>query len=138
MLKPRVCESHGSKTFFLLNKPFIHGNGSASLSIWSKSLFQKPHKKIRTGFVPSNIKAVASPATEKSVSVKAVVTVKPTVRGFLSNLGVGRGLDDIKDLLGKTLLLELVSSELDPSKYSLKLRNQPYIINVTMISWTGH
>ncbi|XP_062172811.1 linoleate 13S-lipoxygenase 2-1, chloroplastic-like [Alnus glutinosa] len=114
MLRPRVYESHSSKTFFLLNKPFIHGNGSASLSIWSKSLFQKHHKKIRTGFVPSNIKAVASPATEKSVSVKAVVTVKPTVRGFLSNLGIGRGLDDIKDLLGKTLLLELVSTELDP------------------------
>lgn len=123
MLKPLVYESHSSKTLFLLHKPFIHGNGSASLPVWSKSSFQKHHKNIRTGFVPSNIKAVASPATQKSVTVKAVVTVKPTIRGFLSKLGIERGLDDIKDLLGKTLLLELVSTELDPSKYSLKLTN---------------
>ena len=62
-------------------------------------------------------------STEKSVSVKAIVTVKPTVGGFLTNLGVDRGLDDVKDLLGKTLLLELVQAELDPSKYwSKKLK----------------
>ena len=67
----------------------------------------------------SNIKAVAS-STEKSVSVKAVVTVKRTVTGFFSNLGIERGLDDVKDLLGKTLLLELVHTELDPSKYWCK------------------
>jgi lipoxygenase len=126
MLKPGVHhQSLTSKTLFLyLHKgPFVHGiNGgtASSLSIfWSKSSFQK---KIRTGFVGSNIKAVASrpspAATEKFISVKAVVTVKPTVRGFLSNLGIERGLDDIKDLLGKTLLLELVSTQLHPSKYS--------------------
>ena len=49
--------------------------------------------------------------------MKAIVTVKPTVGGLLSNLGIDRGLDDIQDLLGKTLLLELVQAELDPSKY---------------------
>ena len=42
-------------------------------------------------------------------SVKAIVTVKPTVGGLLSNLRIVRGLDDIKDLLGETLILELVS-----------------------------
>ena len=42
-------------------------------------------------------------------SVKAIVTVKPTVGGLLLNLGIDRGLDDIKDLLGETLILELVS-----------------------------
>jgi len=30
-----------------------------------------------------------------------------------------RALDDVGDLLGKTLLLELVSSELDASEYEL-------------------
>ena len=42
-------------------------------------------------------------------SVKAIVTVKPTIGGLLSNLGIDRGLDDIKDLLDETLVLELVS-----------------------------
>ena len=42
-------------------------------------------------------------------SVKTIVTEKPTVGGLLSNLGIDRGLDDIKDLLGETLVLELVS-----------------------------
>ena len=121
MLKPGIQQSqYSSKTcLFLLHKSFIHGNnGSASLPIWSKPSFIKKHKNIHTGFIPCNIKAVASTATEKSIKVKAVVTVKPTVRGFLSNLGIQRGLDDIKDLLGKTLLLELVSAELDPGKCS--------------------
>ena len=46
------------------------------------------------------------------------MTVKLTVSGFLSNLvGLSHGLDDVADLLGKSLLLEVVSSELDPSKY---------------------
>ena len=42
-------------------------------------------------------------------SMKAIVTVKPTVGRLLSNLGIDQGLDKIKDLLGETLVLELVS-----------------------------
>ncbi|BFG20101.1 hypothetical protein CerSpe_063760 [Prunus speciosa] len=49
----------------------------------------------------------------KAVSVKAVVTVQVTAGGFLSSI-VTRPLDEITDLLGKTLLLDLVSAELDP------------------------
>lgn len=67
--------------------------------------------------MPGNIRADVTTPTEKATAVKAVVTVQLTVGGFLSNLGIDRGLDDITDLLGKTLLLELVSAELDPSKY---------------------
>ncbi len=63
----------------------------------------------------SNIKAVAS-TTEKASSVKAIVTVKHTIGGLLSKFGIESGLDIIKDLLGETLVLELVSTELDPCK----------------------
>ncbi|CAL9778770.1 unnamed protein product [Musa acuminata subsp. burmannicoides] len=52
--------------------------------------------------------------TDAVLAIKAVATVKVTVGGLLSNLGLPRGIDDVKDLLGKTLLLELVSTELDP------------------------
>ncbi|KAG6632538.1 hypothetical protein CIPAW_13G165600 [Carya illinoinensis] len=77
--------------------------------------FHKKNKNVRIASVPgNNIKAVATESTEKATSVKATVTVKLTVGGFLSNLGIDRGLDDVTDWLGKTLLLELVSAQLDP------------------------
>ncbi|KAJ6307298.1 hypothetical protein OIU76_017151 [Salix suchowensis] len=64
---------------------------------------------------PPEIKAVASLTEESTaIKVKAVVTVKQTIGGLMTSVGIERGLDDIKDLLGKTLLLELVSAELDP------------------------
>jgi lipoxygenase len=123
MLKPQLTQQsqYSTQTPFLQHfNPFIHGhgNGNASLPIPRQS-FHKKNKSVRVGFIPGNIKAVAS-STEKGTSVKAIVTVKPTVGGFLSNLGITRGLDDIRDLLGQTLQLELVSTELDPSKYPFK------------------
>jgi len=51
-----------------------------------------------------------------SQTVKALVTVKQRSGGLLGNL-VNGGLDGIKDLVGKTLVLELVSDDLDPSKF---------------------
>ncbi|XP_062171641.1 linoleate 13S-lipoxygenase 2-1, chloroplastic-like isoform X1 [Alnus glutinosa] len=115
MLKPQITQlPHPAKTHFLLHKPLVHGNGNGNASFpISRQSFQKKKKNVRVGFMPSrNIKDVAS-STEEATSVKATVTVKVTVGGFLSNLGIDRGLDDIKDLIGKTLHLELVSAELD-------------------------
>jgi lipoxygenase len=132
MMKPQITQlSHSTKTPFLLHKPFIHGNGNGNASVLlpiiSRHSFQKKKKNVGVGFIPTsnNIKAVASTTeNEKATSVEAIVTVKITVGGFLSNLGIDRGLDDIKDLLGKTLLLELVSAELDPSKYCFTTHQQ--------------
>jgi hypothetical protein len=56
--------------------------------------------------------AVVAP---KEVTIKAVVTVQMTIGGMFAHLGLKRGMDDITDLLGKSLLLQLVSAELDPS-----------------------
>nr|ASV46331.1 lipoxygenase [Lilium regale] len=53
-------------------------------------------------------------ATVKASTVKALVTVKETIGGLFAHTGLTRGADDIMDLLGKTILLELVSLELDP------------------------
>lgn len=62
------------------------------------------------------VKAVLSSTTEKSTTVTAVVTVLQTVGGALTHLGLSRGLDDITDIFGRTLLLELVAADLHPSK----------------------
>jgi lipoxygenase len=50
---------------------------------------------------------------ERNLTVTAIVTAQAAP----ASMYVSRGLDDIQDLFGKTLLLELVSSELDPSEF---------------------
>ncbi|XP_039158722.1 linoleate 13S-lipoxygenase 2-1, chloroplastic [Eucalyptus grandis] len=78
-------------------------------------MLQKNPRGAEAGLASSKIEAVASPsAMENPLSVKAVVTVKPSTSGLLSKMGISGGLDKITDLVGKTLLLELVSTELDP------------------------
>ncbi|EOY32508.1 Lipoxygenase [Theobroma cacao] len=113
MLKPLIHQSQPIQILLPLHKPFFHGAGPTSLPVKARSLMNKTRKNVKVGFVPSNIKGVTN-TTKKAVGFKAVVTVKETVSSFLKTIGVERGLDDIKDLLGKTLLLELVSAELDP------------------------
>jgi lipoxygenase len=53
-----------------------------------------------------------------SVRVKAVARVKVTVGRFLDGLRPSRTLDDIKDLIGRSLELQLVSADLDASKHT--------------------
>lgn len=118
MLKPQTQQSYfSSQTLLFLHTPRVTGNGHASFSGRPRPTFRNKCKRnLRLRSVPFKVEAVASGA-QKEVAVKGAVTVQLTVGGFLSNLGWTRGLDDISDLLGKTLLLELVSAELDPSKY---------------------
>ncbi|KAL3519192.1 hypothetical protein ACH5RR_021781 [Cinchona calisaya] len=68
--------------------------------------------------------AVTTTTTEKSTSVKAVVTIQPTVGGVLTDLGLSRGLDDIIDVIGKTLLLEFVPAELDSNEKNMERKKK--------------
>lgn len=113
MLKPQVHRySTPTTVLFPFSKPFLHGNchvfrqvqPSPSLKIGSK-VRVSCHSK-RHNVSSKNIEAIAT-STEKSVSViNAVVTVKATWK------------DDYEDyFLGRTLRLELVSADLDHSKY---------------------
>lgn len=62
-----------------------------------------------------SVKVDKADEEEKGLKLRALVAVKETIGGLITGLGIDRGLDDIQDLLGKTLLLELVSKQLDPS-----------------------
>ena len=116
MLKPQLHQTAlPAKIPFLLPKPFLHGSGHAAFPVHSSSLFTKPNRQVRVGYKHGSIKSIAS-VTQQTTNVKAVLTVKQTVVDFWSEIGIERGLDDFTDLFGKTLLLELVSAELDPSK----------------------
>lgn len=55
---------------------------------------------------------VSSVTVDKWLTVKATVEAAPAI----GQMYASRGLDDFGDLFGKTLLLELVSSEPDPSE----------------------
>nr|XP_016478969.1 PREDICTED: linoleate 13S-lipoxygenase 2-1, chloroplastic-like [Nicotiana tabacum] len=115
MLKPQLHQTSQSiKTLipWSTTKSFVSGEILASfpINILNKNLRQKKNFRVHY-YAANSTKAVLS-STEKSTSVKAVVTVQKTVGG--TNLALTRGLDDIGDLLGKTLLLEIVADELDP------------------------
>ena len=128
MLKPQLHPQSNSTTtrpHFLAPKPFINGGKEhATLLVKSPTTqFNKARTyaiRAATSSNPSTSsinKAIDdSVQKQQAVKVKAIVTVKQTIGGMLTSLGIERGLDDIQDLLGKTLLLELVSTELDPSK----------------------
>ncbi|XP_073156416.1 linoleate 13S-lipoxygenase 2-1, chloroplastic [Henckelia pumila] len=68
------------------------------------------HRRASTG-VKSLFTSTQKTAT---TTVKADITVLQTVGGVLSHLGLARGIDDIADFLGKTLLVELVAANSDP------------------------
>ncbi|XP_074272916.1 linoleate 13S-lipoxygenase 2-1, chloroplastic-like [Silene latifolia] len=100
-------------------KPFVVNGGSDRNIVKPKHLHvvsraqKHSQKSIRVNevAVSNNIEEAEKDGV---VSLKAIVSVKPTIAGVFSNLGLTRGLDDISDLLGKSLLLGLVSAQLDP------------------------
>ncbi|XVF47467.1 hypothetical protein PTKIN_Ptkin03bG0110900 [Pterospermum kingtungense] len=88
--------------------------------------FSNKSKAVKASPVFSKIRAVAT-AHEKSVRVKAIVSVKETVGNLITHLGLDRGLDDIQDLLGKSILLKLVIQDLDPSKNGIREKDNQSI-----------
>ncbi|KAJ8759604.1 hypothetical protein K2173_008784 [Erythroxylum novogranatense] len=130
--KPYCSGSDGGGAHFLLPKPFLLGNTPLPVhasSLATKTLRTK-NNSIRHKTSGTNvIKAIATSVgvAEQSVKVKAVVTVKQTVGGFLSTIGLERGLDDFSDLFGKSLRLELASAALDAKTGSEKAMIQGYV-----------
>ena len=123
MIKPQVYQSQNTnKTLLFLQRLSVHSS-TASLPLWLGSKVQRQKKLNHLVLVSRNVETNSTTTdthTDKStvIKVKAIVKVKVTVGGFFSSLRLDRGIDDITDLLGKSLLLELVSSELDPGKYT--------------------
>ncbi|KAL5169275.1 Linoleate 13S-lipoxygenase 2-1, chloroplastic [Glycine soja] len=119
MIKPQVYQSQNTnQTLLFLQRLSVHSS-TASLPLWLGSKVQRQKKLNHLVLVSRNVETNSTTTdthTDKStvIKVKAIVKVKVTVGGFFSSLRLDRGIDDITDLLGKSLLLELVSSELDP------------------------
>ncbi|KAJ4724168.1 Lipoxygenase [Melia azedarach] len=114
MLKPQVQQSQSITTIFPISKPFLHGSGHVFLPVQASPSFKKS-PKIRSPISQSkSIKALFGGSTGPTTKVKAVISVKPTI---VSTISVD---DEIQDLFGQSLELELVSAELDPKTGSEK------------------
>ncbi|KAJ8423313.1 hypothetical protein Cgig2_008842 [Carnegiea gigantea] len=135
MLNTSVSNINKTPSLLSLPKTFVAGSDQThvhlchAISPSAGAFFIRKHSvgknlalTSRTRLARSGIRASApiTTDTEKSISVKAAVTVKPSVSGVLSNFGASRGLDDVADLLGKSILLELVSTEVNPETGSEK------------------
>lgn len=146
MLKPHLHHHHSNSTQPLptrQHKAFVAGDGISSsgdsgsaASFLSLNKFSFPIKPNGLHAVRSSrqIKAIAtdkSIATTTTTKVKAIITVQVTMGGLISSIGLTKGLDDIADLLGKSLLLELVAAEVDSSKSKNTLKY--YKINTMRI-----
>ncbi|KAJ9555298.1 hypothetical protein OSB04_009912 [Centaurea solstitialis] len=125
MLKPQVHHHHSNPTQSLLTRrPAVFAttgdggdSGGSFLSLNKLSMKRcrcfhaaarpPPHASMEamTGFDQAS--------SSTTTKVKAVIKVQVTMGGVISSLDFTKGLDDIADLLGKSLLLELVAAEVD-------------------------
>lgn len=121
MLKPHLLAPNRAPSLFLSQGTLPSSHRSSSLGLRPTAVkLRKVRKRdcIRCASreVPSSSSTVVG--DEAVTLIRTVATVKMTVGGLLSDLGLSRALDDITDLVGKSLLLELVSAEVDPGKRS--------------------
>ena len=89
---------------------------TASLLFLKPSLRKSEKIRVSAGSAASSRqspKAVMTTTADSIVKVKATATVTQTSSGLLSSV-----VEGVSELVGKTLVLELVSAELDPSKFS--------------------
>ncbi|CAL1409497.1 unnamed protein product [Linum trigynum] len=117
-----------------LPKPFVHGSNDrhaysnhSLLSMAKTTHYARARRCCRavSDVAPAATKLDAGAIADYLIhgkcytKVRAVVTVEESIVEMLTSNGILRGLDYV---LGKGLLLELVSAELDPSKYVLSFQ----------------
>ena len=122
MLNSQLQSLNSYPSLFLSPKPSILFHGFTSLPVHLCQHFLKRNTNFciranyNVGAKTAGSSSTGAAIDQNPVSVKAVVTVKVTTGEFFSNLGLTKPVDDFTDLFGKTLLLELISAELDHSK----------------------
>ena len=122
MLKPHVLTPNSAPFLFFSHGSLLSSHRSSSLRLRPTAVqLQKIGKRGCIRCASGEVQSSSVDSGAAISTLKAVATVKMTVGGLLSNLGLSRALDVTADLLGKSLLLELVSAEVDPSKRSVKL-----------------
>ncbi|KAF9597869.1 hypothetical protein IFM89_021954 [Coptis chinensis] len=123
MQMPQVHQPQSGLSLLILNQPSFSTYGNTRVPIRPRtgtSRTTTTTRKFKGGILRVNAKASSNrtkfaTSTEQTVAIKAVVSVK-VIGGALSDISLTRGLDDITDLLGRSLILQLVSSEVHPNQ----------------------
>ncbi|KAF4356364.1 hypothetical protein F8388_013229 [Cannabis sativa] len=102
-------------------------SSSSSSNHSKRGLFVAPIKAILIGNIINKLTS----------NVRLVVTVLPTLGGVLTNVGIGKGIDDAQDFFGHSLLIELASAELDPKSGSERKRIKGYAHKTSLIDILG-
>ncbi|XP_010928833.1 linoleate 13S-lipoxygenase 2-1, chloroplastic [Elaeis guineensis] len=112
MLKPLLLASNQAPSLFFSFRSSSHGSSSTT----TRTVSVRQRKASTCGRICCRMEEAQAVVTaaKSTVPVKAIVTVNLTIGGTFAHLSLNCRLDDITDLLGKSLFLELVSSELDP------------------------
>ncbi|PON51673.1 Lipoxygenase [Trema orientale] len=143
MLMPQVNQSRPAETTLFLRsfqKPFIHGTTEKSATLPAHltrtsakvGSNQSSNVRIRRSVTPK-ASLIGNIVNKLTSNVNVVVTVLPTLGGVLTDVGIGKGIDDAKDLLGQSLQLELVSAELDPKTGLEKKRVKGYAHKTSLL-----
>ncbi|GMN26497.1 hypothetical protein TIFTF001_001321 [Ficus carica] len=123
LMIPQVHQSPPTTQTFIsaeksLPKPFVHGTGAeGNVNLRRPSLLctkQNTSARVRSNGRTTPKALLSDIIKGIKANVKGIVTVKTTIGGLLANVDIEEGLDDVTDLLGRSILLELVSAELDP------------------------
>ncbi|WOK95280.1 linoleate 13S-lipoxygenase 2-1, chloroplastic [Canna indica] len=136
MLKQGLHTVNHAPSLLLSHKPFLAGHvassrvalplsTSAATARRGRAASRQRQRQICCALEEAAPAQVVS-GTRPPVTVKAVVSVQLTVGGVFAHLSVTQGLDDIGDLLGRSLHLELLSAELDPETGEEKKTVQAY------------
>ncbi|XP_010537560.1 PREDICTED: lipoxygenase 2, chloroplastic [Tarenaya hassleriana] len=97
---------------FLLHRPSILLNRNHNVPVAFGRQRNLGFRGIRASSSPgSNARKEKEKTTGKTVKVKGFITAK---EGLLEGFSLSRSIDDITDLRGRSLLVELVSSETEP------------------------
>ncbi|EEF49219.1 linoleate 13S-lipoxygenase 2-1, chloroplastic [Ricinus communis] len=115
MLSSQIQKLSAAKPYSLLPpKPCIHGGKASSVAPFRQQKCNPKKHQNRSLSVRASIIDKAISAVTHKLVITATVTVKVTVGGIISSIGITQPLDELTDIIGKSLLLELVSAELDP------------------------
>ncbi|CAH1452677.1 unnamed protein product [Lactuca virosa] len=122
MLNTQINPTYTLSKLLPLHKPFVTGDYTthSSSSAYSPAILRQPTTTKKSNATRTRstsvgkIKAINIPFLNKT-NVKGVITIQPTVSSAIAGVGIGGVVDGISDLLGMSLLLELVSNDLDPN-----------------------
>ncbi|KAH7684336.1 Lipoxygenase plant protein [Dioscorea alata] len=112
-----------SRNYSSSSSTFLYGTSHAIINNKVRAHHEKEkssgRKGRRTGRICCSVSKETKTAVEDQldsspVMVKGVVNVLMSTGDNLTNIGITRPFDDIQDLLGKSLLVEIFSSHLDP------------------------